>query len=331
MEQRAKTNCLYRVCLTIVKSNTFLRFINLVIVINTVLLALDHDPMDESFEGILEKMNLVLTFVFIIEMIIKLIGMGCRAYFKDPANILDFVIVVLSLGDIGMFIYFQIMTSAQESDTTKTLTKLRDASTVFRIFRLARILKLAKSWPSFNYFLITIGSTITKMSSFAVILFLFIFIFAIMGMEFFAQKLRFDFDSNPIEQFKEYPNTSTKASVPASNFDTFVNSMVTVFIVLANDGWTPIYWDYYRAVGKLGTTAYFHVLVVFGQWILVNLFLAILLKEFDQQNLIKDTDKAIDDKISGKPWYVTTYERMSKFYVKWREDRKHKSLMKSQV
>ena len=112
MEQRAKANCLYRACLTIVKSNIFLRFINLVIVINTVLLALDHDPMEESFESVLEKMNLVLTFVFIIEMIIKLIGMGCPAYFKDRANILDFVIVMLSLGDIGMFLYFQIMTSA---------------------------------------------------------------------------------------------------------------------------------------------------------------------------------------------------------------------------
>ena len=89
-----------------------MRFINLVIVINTVLLALDHDPMDESFEIVLEKMNLVLTIVFIFEMIIKLIGMGLPAYFKDPANILDFVIVVLSIGDIGMFLYFNIMTSA---------------------------------------------------------------------------------------------------------------------------------------------------------------------------------------------------------------------------
>ena len=151
--------------------------------------------MDESFENILEKMNLVLTFIFIIEMFIKLLGMGFGSYFKDSANILDFVIVMLSLGDIGMFLYFNVMSSAEESDTTKTLAKVRDASTVFRIFRLARILKLAKSWSSFNYFLITIGATITKMSSFAVILFLFIFIFAIMGMEFFAHRLRFDFDS----------------------------------------------------------------------------------------------------------------------------------------
>jgi len=142
--------------------------------------------MDESFENILEKMNLVLTFIFIIEMFIKLLGMGFGSYFKDSANILDFVIVMLSLGDIGMFLFFNVMSSAEESDTTKTLAKVRDASTVFRIFRLARILKLAKSWSSFNYFLITIGATITKMSSFAVILFLFIFIFAIMGMEFFA-------------------------------------------------------------------------------------------------------------------------------------------------
>ena len=60
-----------------------MRFINLIIVINTLLLSLDHSPMDESFENVLEKMNLVLTFIFIIEMVIKLLGMGCASYFKD--------------------------------------------------------------------------------------------------------------------------------------------------------------------------------------------------------------------------------------------------------
>ena len=135
---------------------------------------------------------------------------------------------------------------------------------MFRILRLIRILKLAKSWQNFNYFLITIGSTIMKMSSFAVILFLFIFIFAMMGMEFYAQKVRFNFDMEKVEYFGSHNNTSKLFSVPPANFDNFVNSILTVFVVLANDGWTPIYWDHYRVAGKMGSTIYFHFLVVFG-------------------------------------------------------------------
>jgi len=85
--------------------------------------------------------------------------------------------------------------------------------------------------------------------------------------------------------------------VPASNFDNFTNAILTVFVVLANDGWTPIYWDHYRVVSKLGSTIYFHFLVIFGQWILFNLFLAILLKEFDERSLLQDSEDPVEEKV----------------------------------
>ena len=107
------------------------------------------------------------------------------------------MIVIFSLVDVGIYIYFLTI----DGDQSKTVETLRSATTVFRILRLTRILKLAKSWNSFNYFLITIGSTLMKISSFGVILFLFIFIFAMMGMEFYAQKVRFNIDLEAIEYF----------------------------------------------------------------------------------------------------------------------------------
>jgi len=170
-------------------------------------------------------------------------------------------IVIMSLVDISIYIYSKTAFAENDTDTLETL---RNVTTVFRIFRLARILKLAKSWSNFNYFLITIGSTLTKISAFALILFLFIFIFAMMGMEFYAQKLRFNFDEKPIAYFGEHENTSLKFSVPHSNFDNFTNAMLTVYIVLTNDGWVPIYHQYYRMARELGVTIYFHFLVVFG-------------------------------------------------------------------
>lgn len=194
--------------------------------------------MDPDLEQTLEYVNLILTIIFFIEMLLKMFGQGINSYLKDNANLLDMIIVILSLADVSIYIYSK--TAIAEKDL-KTLDTLRNVTTVFRIFRLARILKLAKSWSNFNYFLITIASTLTKISAFALILFLFIFIFAMMGMEFYAQKVRFNFDDEPIEYFGKYENTSVKYSVPANNFDNFINAMLTVYVVLANDGWAPIY------------------------------------------------------------------------------------------
>ena len=160
-----------------------------------MLLALDHHPMDPDLESLLEQINRILTAIFFMEMVAKMIGFGLRAYLRDRTNQLDLVIVVFSLVDVGIQAYFLTLTESESSgEKGKTIETLRSATTVFRILRLTRILKLAKSWSNFNYFLITIGSTIMKISSFGVILFLFIFIFAMMGMEFYAQKVRFNFD-----------------------------------------------------------------------------------------------------------------------------------------
>jgi hypothetical protein len=55
--------------------------------------------------------------------------------------------------------------------------------------------------------------------------------------------------------------------------------------VIANDGWSSIYFDHYRVLGGGISTLFFIGLVVLGQWILFNLFLAILLKEFDDRSM----------------------------------------------
>ena len=57
---------------------------------------------------------------------------------------------------------------------------------VFRLFRVLRIFKLAASWPRFNTFLLTIYATLRAIASFMVILYIFVFMFTILGEEAFA-------------------------------------------------------------------------------------------------------------------------------------------------
>ena len=90
----------------------------------------------------LENVNLVLTGIFFVEMVIKMFGMGLPHYLKDKANILDMVIVILSMVDICISIYMVTVVTK----TSVNLESLQSIAVVFRILRLSRVLKLAKSW-----------------------------------------------------------------------------------------------------------------------------------------------------------------------------------------
>lgn len=158
---------------------------------------------------------------------------------------------------------------------------------MFRIFRLLRVIKLAKSWHSLNYFLSTIGNAIQKMGSFTLVLYLFMFTYTILGMEMYAQTLRFNRKNEAIDYFSEpRDDTSLKFSHPDANFDNFWSATVSIFIVFANDYWSTIYFDHYRVNGGVSSSIFFIGLVILGQMVLFNLFLAILLKEFDERSLI---------------------------------------------
>lgn len=67
-----------------------------------------------------------------------------------------------------------------------------------RVFRLLRVFKLAKIWPEFAYILETMGRTVRKISAFAVLLLIFIFIYALLGLELFSAKLSFDNEGKPV-------------------------------------------------------------------------------------------------------------------------------------
>jgi len=98
--------------------------------------------MEPALETTLENVNLVLTGIFFVEMVGKMIGMGLEHYLKEKANLLDMVIVILSMVDVLISIYIATVSE----NTSENLETVRSAAIVFRILRLTRVLKLAKSW-----------------------------------------------------------------------------------------------------------------------------------------------------------------------------------------
>lgn len=195
-------------------------------------------------------------------MVIRVLAHGVKYYFKDPYNSFDALIVVLSIMDL-------VVSNLSSSYNGGAFTALRAV-------RLMRIFKLAKSWTQLQHLLKTIWKTMKDVSAFSILLFLFMFIYSLLGMELFGFKAKFN--SHGFIDMDDGDD-------PDSNFNNFLEAFTTVFVVLTNDGWTTIYYNYYRATGSAVSTVYFISLIILGQKVLLNLFLAILLENFDEDSI----------------------------------------------
>ena len=114
--------------------------------------------------------------------------------------------------------------------------------TALRGFRLLRIFKLAKSWKRFEILIETLGRTLADIAIFSILLFLVIFTFTLLGLELFAWKAKFNIAKDILDD---------NGVSPRYNFDNFLNSFTTVFIILTNDGMSTIFMNFYRAVGAV--------------------------------------------------------------------------------
>jgi hypothetical protein len=118
------------------------------------------------------------------------------------------------------------------------------------------------------------GESLKDIANFAIFMSIFIFIFTLLGLELFAYKAKINLDTMEVD--------TKNGQSPTVNFDTFLNSFSLVFIILTNDGQSAVYYNYYRTAGAAAATFYFVILVLVGQKVIINLFVAILLENFDE-------------------------------------------------
>ena len=69
----------------------------LLIILNTIVLALEHHGASNEFMDTLTTLNLAFTCCFTLEMLLKLTGLGIVGYCRDLMNYLDTIVVMVSL------------------------------------------------------------------------------------------------------------------------------------------------------------------------------------------------------------------------------------------
>lgn len=154
----------------------FSQFIFLLIILNTLILASDSYPEPEY--NLIGETTYYFTALFTIESILKLVGLQFKQFKKDPFNIFDLMIVLASLTELML----------SESNT--------GIISAMRAFRLIRLFKLARSNHTLKCLLDSIAQTIAAIGNFLVLLAIFIYVFALLGMSMFAGSFKFDANGN---------------------------------------------------------------------------------------------------------------------------------------
>ncbi|XP_069399207.1 voltage-dependent T-type calcium channel subunit alpha-1G isoform X6 [Ovis canadensis] len=239
----------------IVDSKYFGRGIMIAILVNTLSMGIEYHEQPEELTNALEISNIVFTSLFALEMLLKLLVYGPFGYIKNPYNIFDGVIVVISVWEI--------------------VGQQGGGLSVLRTFRLMRVLKLVRFLPALQRQLVVLMKTMDNVATFCMLLMLFIFIFSILGMHLFGCKFASERDGDTLPDRK--------------NFDSLLWAIVTVFQILTQEDWNKVLYNGMASTSSWAAL-YFIALMTFGNYVLFNLLVAILVEGFQTEEISKRED-----------------------------------------
>ncbi|CAK4798029.1 unnamed protein product [Aphanomyces euteiches] len=239
-------------------SSYFKNAATIVTAINVLLLCSDHYPSDATFEVWSELVNFACLVYFIFEMAIKVAAGGWRSYLSDKFNQFDLLTILAGIVEF-------VLNPPRFVDGTPGNTS------PIATFRLIRALKLARAWKSLNRLLVAIMDAMLEILNFLFFLVLFIYIYALLGMELFATKFQFDANNRPLP----FNNTNPTSNLHRTNFDTIYNACFAVFQIITYDNWPAVMYDAWLSTGVIAPV-YFISIVVLGVWVVMNMFCAIM-------------------------------------------------------
>uniref|UniRef100_A0A7N5ZXR2 Voltage-dependent calcium channel alpha-1 subunit IQ domain-containing protein n=1 Tax=Anabas testudineus TaxID=64144 RepID=A0A7N5ZXR2_ANATE len=228
-----------------VKTDTFYLMVLSLVALNTICVAIVHHNQPDWLTIFLYYAEFVFLGLFLAEMFLKMYGLGFRLYFHSSFNCFDCGVIVGSIFEV-VWGFFRPGMSFGIS--------------VLRALRLLRIFKITKYWASLRNLVVSLMSSMKSIISLLFLLFLFTVVFALLGMQLFGGRFIFE-DYTP------------------TNFDTFPAAIMTVFQILTGEDWNEVMYNGIRSQGGvqygMWSSIYFIVLTLFGNYTLLNVFLAI--------------------------------------------------------
>jgi voltage-dependent calcium channel T type alpha-1G len=217
--------------------------------LNVVVLAMDYYGIDEDLLFKLDAISLACTCVFALEIFSKLFAFGPRCL-KNGFNALDLLLITISFIEIGV--------SGGGSSKFSAFRALR----VFRVFRL-----LSK-FESLQTVLDGIIQSVAGIGYLSMLVLLFLYVYAILGMQLFGTSY------------------GANDSTVRDSFGTIWQSAITAFIVVTGDNWTDkmqVGMSGFNNGGEIIPVVYFVTLYMIGNYILINLSVAIIVDKLQEK------------------------------------------------
>ncbi|XP_036039534.1 sodium channel protein type 7 subunit alpha [Onychomys torridus] len=276
-----------KTCCKIVENNWFKCFIGMVTLLSTGTLALEDIYIDQrkTIKILLEYADMIFAYIFILEMLLKWVAYGFKAYFSNGWYKLDFmVVIVFCLSLIGKTRDLTSLTSI------KFLRALRVLSQ-FERMKVVLIALMKTTSPTFSVFLVCLMTWL---------------LFSIMGVHLFAGKFYECIDPTSGERFpifevmnqSQCENLIFNESMPWENanlnFDNVGNGFLSLFQVATFNGWISIMYSATDSVGvdmqpsyehNLYMYIYFVIFVIFGLFLPLSMLIGVIINNFNKQKI----------------------------------------------
>lgn len=222
-------------------------------------------PFDDShknYDLFLENLELIFNIILILEGCIKIYGLGIYSYSYSVWNKVDFIVLLTAIIDV----FFRWILLIFELNKNQIEFRIMKGMRVIRVFRL---MKLIQKKTGIEKLLYTLKISFPMVMNIIYLLLLIYFIFALLGCRFFGRLEKGEILDDFI------------------NFKNFSYSLMTIFKVATADDWNSIMVDVVNARNEW-CIFYFIIFYVLSSYILTNLFILVLLQQFENYNLNPD-------------------------------------------
>jgi voltage-dependent calcium channel L type alpha-1D len=180
------------------------------IIMNTLIMAITYFGEGDTYSLFIEVMNYIFALIFTVECVTKLLALG-DVYFDDSWNVFDFTIVAGT--NIGILLKFGAGID------------VGSVATIVRTFRVGRIFRLINAAPTLKRTFNTLIITMPSLVNIGALLFLLMFIYAILGVQWYA-KVRYG------ENIKDN-----------ANFQDFWTAMLLLVRCSTGENWNGLMYD----------------------------------------------------------------------------------------
>uniref|UniRef100_A0A8C3CHJ0 Ion transport domain-containing protein n=1 Tax=Cairina moschata TaxID=8855 RepID=A0A8C3CHJ0_CAIMO len=280
-------------CNKIITHKMFDHIVLVIIFLNCITIAMERPKIEPHSAVSLRLMFSVLQAgVFLVQPVVALgLCFGEKAYLKSSWNVLDGVLVLISVIDI--------LVSMVSDSGTKILGMLR----VLRLLRTLRPLRVISRAQGLKLVVETLMSSLKPIGNIVVICCAFFIIFGILGVQLFKGKFFVcqGEDTRNITNKSDCAEASYKWVRHKYNFDNLGQALMSLFVLASKDGWVDIMYDGLDAVGvdqqpvmnyNPWMLLYFISFLLIVAFFVLNMFVGVVVENFHKCRQHQEEEEA---------------------------------------